>query len=163
MNLETERLNLRLFIKKDENELIKLLNDESVTKWVHLPFPYTKKHADWWIETGSKEKYHFALEEKETNQLLGSLKLSQSGEVGCWIGRKYWNQGFATESIERIKQFGFEELKLDKMWAATQKKNKPVFRLIEKIGFTRVDDKPYYVQGIGDTKVRPHFELANRP
>ena len=42
MTLETERLNLRLFIKKDENELIKLLNDESVTKWVHLPFPYTK-------------------------------------------------------------------------------------------------------------------------
>ena len=73
MNLESERLILRLFIKKDEKELIKLLNDESVTKWVHLPFPYTKKHADWWIKTGSKEKYHFALEEKETNQHLGSL------------------------------------------------------------------------------------------
>ena len=160
MNLESERLNLRLFIKKDENELIKLLNDKSVTKWVHLPFPYTKKHADWWIETGSKEKYHFALEEKETNKLLGSLKLTESGEIGCWIGRKYWNQGFATESIERIKKFGFEELKLDKMWAATQKENKPVFRLIEKIGFTRVDDRPYYVEGVGDTKIRPHFELT---
>ena len=86
MRLESKRLNLRLFIKKDKKELIKLLNDESVTKWVHLPFPYTKKHADWWIEIGSKEKYHFALEEKETKQLLGSLKLTQSGEIGCWIG-----------------------------------------------------------------------------
>ena len=46
------------------------------------------------------------------------------------------------------------------MWAATQKENKPVFRLIEKIGFTRVDDRPYYVEGIGDTKIRPHFELT---
>ena len=163
MRLESKRLNLRLFIKKDKKELIKILNDESVTKWVHLPFPYTKKHADWWIGIGSKEKYHFALEEKETKQLLGSLKLTQSGEIGCWIGKEYWNQGFATESIERIKQFGFEELKLDKMWAATQKENKPVFRLIEKIGFSRVDDRPYYVEGIGDTKVRPHFEILNRP
>ena len=55
---------------------------------------------------------------------------------------------------------GFEELKLDKMWAATQKENKTVFRLIDKIGFTRVDDRPYYVEGIGDTKIRPHFELT---
>ncbi|HIF37044.1 MAG TPA: N-acetyltransferase [Marine Group III euryarchaeote] len=88
------------------------------------------------------------------------MKITPDGEIGCWIGKQYWNQGFATESIERIKQFGFEELKLEKIWAATHKDNKPVFRLIEKIGFSRVNDRPYYVEGIGDTKVRPHFELA---
>ena len=31
---------------------------------------------------------------------------------------------------------------------------------MEKTGFMRVNDRPYYVEGIGDTKVRPHFELA---
>jgi RimJ/RimL family protein N-acetyltransferase len=160
MNLKSERLEFRLFIKTDEKELIKLLNDESVTKWIQLPFPYTKKHADWWIDIGSKEKYHFAIDAIDTNKLVGSLKITPDGEIGCWIGRQYWNQGFATESIERIKQFGFEELKLDKIWAATHKDNKSVFRLIEKIGFSRVNDRPYYVEGIGDTKVRPHFELA---
>ena len=34
---------------------------------------------------------------------------------------------------------------------------------LEKNGFSRVEDRPYYVEGIGNTKVRPHFELLNRP
>ena len=49
---------------------------------------------------------------------------------------------------------------MGKVWAATRKENETVFRLMEKTGFTRVDDRPYYVEGIGDTKIRPHFELT---
>ena len=49
---------------------------------------------------------------------------------------------------------------MEKVWAATRKENETVFRLMEKIGFTRVKDRPYYVEGIGDTKIRPHFELT---
>ena len=102
MALESKRLKFRLFSKKDKNEIIELLNDEAVTKWAHLPFPYTEKQAEWWIKNGSKVKYQFALEEKNTKKLLGSFKISKSGEIGCWIGRKYWNQGFATEAVEKI-------------------------------------------------------------
>ena len=109
MALESKRLKFRLFSKKDKNEIIELLNDEAVTKWAHIPFPYTEKHAEWWIKNGSKVKYQFALEEKNTKKLLGSFKISKSGEIGCWIGRKYWNQGFATEAVEKIKEFGFKE------------------------------------------------------
>ena len=163
MILQSQRLRFRSFIKNDEKELIKILNDKSVTKWIQLPFPYTKKHFDWWINFGSKEKYHFAIETIDTNCLVGSLKITPDGEIGCWIGKKYWNRGFASESIERIKQFGFTKLKLDKLWSATQKENKTVFRLMEKTGFTRVVDRPYYVKGIGHTKMRAHFELVNRP
>ena len=97
---------------------------------------------------------------KENNQLIGGTNITHKGEIGCWIGRRYWNQGFATETIERIKKFGFEELKLEKMWAATHKDNETVFTLMEKTGFSRVKDRPYYVEGVGDTKVRPHFELT---
>ena len=65
MGLESKRLKFRLFSKKDKDELIELLNDEAVTKWAHLPFPYTEKHAEWWINNGSKVKYQFALEQKD--------------------------------------------------------------------------------------------------
>ena len=163
MDLESERLKFRLFSSKDKLELVKLLNDKDVTKWAHLPFPYTEKHAEWWITVGSKNKYNFALVEKNTKILLGSLKITSAGELGCWIGKDYWNQGFATEAVQKIIQFGFDELKLKKIWAATHIDNLAPIKVLEITGFSRVKDKPYYVEGIGNTKVRPHFELLNRP
>ena len=164
MILESKRLIFRLFENNDKEKLITLLNDENISRWMdNVPFPYLEKHANWWIETGSKKKYQYAIVHKESNKLIGSLKITLSGEIGCWIGKKYWKKGYATEAIERIKLFGFSELKLEKLWAATHKNNLAPFELMKKTGFTRVEDKSYYVEGIGKTKVRPHFELVNRP
>ena len=59
MLFESKRLKFRSFSKEDKFDLIKILNDEVVTKWAHLPFPYTEKHAEWWINTGSKKKIPF--------------------------------------------------------------------------------------------------------
>ena len=164
MILDSERLNFRFFKRKDKSRLINLLNDNTVSRLMdNIPFPYLEKHANWWIETGSKKKYQFAMILKKSNQLIGSLKISLNGEIGCWVGAKYFNQNFATEAIEKIKEFALEELKLDLLWASTHKNNYASFRLMQKTGFSRVEDKAYYVQGIGDTKIRPHFELVNRP
>ena len=163
MLFESKRIKFRSFLKSDKNDLITILNDKIVTKWSHLPYPYTKKHAEWWIDTGSKKKYHFALEEKKDKKLLGGIKLTKKGELGCWIGRNHWNQGFATEAVEKIKEFGFNELKLEKIWAATHKDNLAPIKVLSITGFTKVEDRPYYIEGIGNTKMRPHFELLNRP
>ena len=163
MILESKRLKLRLFKNTDKEGLINLLNNKNVTKWMdNIPFPYLEKHADWWIEAGSKKKYQYAIVYKKSNKLIGSIKITINGEIGCWIGSNYWCKGFATESIEIIKKYGFEELKLKKLWAATHKENLAPIELMRTTGFTRVDDRPYYVEGIGDTKIRPHFELLNR-
>jgi RimJ/RimL family protein N-acetyltransferase len=162
--MKTERLILREFNSNDKEELISLLNDKTVTKWMeNIPFPYLEKHANWWIETGSKKKYQYAIINKKSNKLIGSLKITLKGEIGCWIGTDYWKKGFASEAIERIKKFGFNELKLDKLWAATHKDNGAPFELMRNTGFTRIDDKAYYVEGIGNTKIRPHFELTKSP
>ena len=49
--MKTERLILRKFNSNDKEELISLLNDKTVTKWMeNIPFPYLEKHANWWIE-----------------------------------------------------------------------------------------------------------------
>ena len=161
MILESRRLILRKFHIKDKKALINLLNHEEISKWIdNLPYPYLEKHAEWWVKKGSKKKYQFAITLKKKNILIGSLKLSNSGEIGCWIGANYWKMGFASEAIKLIKQFAFDELKLEKLWAATHVMNKAPFKVLEKIGFTRVTDRPYYVEGIGDTKIRPHFELT---
>ncbi len=163
MILESKRLKLRAFEIKDKEALINLLNDEKISKWIdNLPYPYLEKHAEWWLKKGSKKKHQFAITLKEKSILIGSFKISKNGEIGCWIGTNYWKMGFASEAIERIKQFAFNELNLNRIWAATHEDNKAPFQVLEKTGFTQVDDKPYYVEGIGDTKIRPHFELTKQ-
>jgi RimJ/RimL family protein N-acetyltransferase len=164
MELYTQRLILRQYTKDDKETLIKLLNDKEVSKWTErIPFPYTEKHANWWIDKGSKTRYVFAVTSNKNSALIGNVNITAKGEIGCWIGRKYWKQGFATEAISRMKKFGFEELKLGKIWAATREENKAPMRVLEKNGFSRVKDRPYYVEGVGNTRIRPHFELINRP
>ena len=54
-----------------------------------------------------KKKYQFAITKKKSKILIGSLKITLNGEIGCWIGRDYWNKGYATEAVELIKIFGF--------------------------------------------------------
>ena len=118
MIIESKRLRLRKFKSKDKEILIELLNDKEVSRWTErIPFPYKEKHAIWWINNKPENNYVYAIIRKDENRLIGGTNISTKGEIGCWIGRRYWNQGFATETIERIKKFGFEELKLKTIWA----------------------------------------------
>ena len=162
--LHSERLTFREYKNSARETLIQLLNDKEVSKWTErIPFPYKKKHAEWWINHKPENNHIYAIVIKSNKELIGGMNITAKGEIGCWIGRKYWNQGFATETINRLKKFGFEELRLEKIWAATHKENKAPMKVLEQNGFSRVKDRPYYVEGVGDTKVRPHFELLNRP
>ena len=161
--MKTNSLVLRKFNLKDKKELIYLLNDKTVTKWIELPYPYLNKHADWWLNTGSKEKYHYALTEIVSKKLVGSLKITARGEIGGWIGKEYWNKGYAFEAVQKIKEFGFNELKLNRIWAATHKENEAPQIVLIKCGFKSIGEKPYHVEGIGDTKIRPHFEITKSP
>ena len=164
MILKSKRLLLRKFDLKDKKNLIELLNDKEISKWTErIPFPYKNKHAEWWINNVPKNELIYAIVSKGKGNLIGGINITFKGEIGCWIGRKYWNRGYATEAIVKISEFGFDELQLEKVWAATRKENETVFRLMKKIGFRQVNDRPYYVEGIGYTKIRPHFELLNRP
>ena len=164
MKLYSERLIFRKFRSKDKEILIELLNDKDVSKWTErIPFPYEEKHAIWWINNKPKNNYVYAIVRKNGNCLIGGTNITSKGEIGCWIGKRYWKKRFATETVERLAQFGFEEMELEKVWAATHKDNKAPMKVLKNLGFSRVDDRPYYVEGIGDTKIRPHFELTNSP
>ena len=57
----------------------------------------------------------------------------------------------------------FHFLNLNKLWAATHEENIAPIKVLNVTGFTRVENKPYYVEGVGNTRVRAHFELLNRP
>ena len=102
--LHSERLTFREYKNSDRETLIQLLNDKEVSKWTErIPFPYKKKHAEWWINHKPENNHIYAIVIKSNKELIGGMNITAKGEIGCWIGRKYWNQGFATETINRLK------------------------------------------------------------
>ena len=37
-------------------------------------------------------------------------------EIGYWIGKPYWGQGFIPEAVKTLLSRCFDELKLDAVW-----------------------------------------------
>ena len=53
---------------------------------------------------------------------------------GYWILPEYWGQGFATEAVTTLLQYGYNKLKLDKIVATVFPQNTASVRVLEKVG-----------------------------
>ena len=69
-------------------------------------------------------------------------------ELGFWLGKKYWNQGYATEACEMIIDYGFYQLNLDKIWIAHFIDNHKSKRVQEKCNFKYSHTHNYYSNGL---------------
>lgn len=108
-----------------------------------LPEPYPENGAEQWIEhllprQNAGEEYAFAILNAEET-LVGVTGLDdvsdERAEVGYWIGKPYWNQGYATAAARETLQFAFEELELKRVFARPLQHNAPSRRVLEKLDF----------------------------
>ena len=58
-------------------------------------------------------------------------------ELGYWIGKPYWGQGYCTEAARATLDFGFEQLGLNRIFAHHFARNPASGRVMQKIGMTR--------------------------
>ncbi|MDR6552609.1 GNAT family N-acetyltransferase [Paenibacillus qinlingensis] len=156
LNFETHRLSLRLF-KQSDAKMVQVLagNVEVAGTTLSIPHPYPDGVAEAWIENTlrSLEKgdiYTFALVKKENDSLIGCMSLGVSknhkrAELAYWIGQPFWGQGFATEAANRIVKFGFEELELNRIFAAAMTKNPGSYKVMNKIGMKEEGTFPQHV------------------
>jgi len=57
-------------------------------------------------------------------------------DIGFRFFRKYWNQGFATETAHACLKYGFEKKNLTRVVGKAAKENHASIRVLEKIGMT---------------------------
>ncbi|WP_241674988.1 GNAT family N-acetyltransferase [Paenibacillus luteus] len=143
--LTTDRLILRQLEEKDADAMELLIDDYEVARTtLNIPYPYPKGSAVSFIlhraeVAGDGDGYSFAVIHKEKEAFMGSIgmqinKSSNRAELGYWLGKPYWNQGFITEGVRRIIQFAFEELGLHKIHAAAMSKNPASSSVMKKAG-----------------------------
>ena len=74
--------------------------------------------------------------------LVGAVSLridrdDQRAELGYWIGRPYWGQGYCTEAVRAVLSFGFGQLGLNRIYACHFTRNPASGRVMQKAGMSR--------------------------
>ncbi len=141
----TNRLILRPFMVTDAAEVEVLAGAVQIADTTKLiPHPYPSGEALRWIEThqygfNTGEQHTFAVTKKVDGLLLGAIGLHvnfthQSGEIGYWIGVPFWGNGYATEAARAMIEYGFEKLRLNRIYASYFTRNPASRRVQEKAG-----------------------------
>jgi RimJ/RimL family protein N-acetyltransferase len=144
-SLETARLILRPFRLSDAPAVQTLAGKIEIAETtMNVPHPYEDGMAEEWIGTHAAgyeddKSATFAIVLREEANLVGAIGLqidrsANKAELGYWVGRPYWNLGFATEATGAMLAFGFDELRLNRIQARHFGRNPSSGRVMEKAG-----------------------------
>jgi ribosomal-protein-alanine N-acetyltransferase len=159
--LVTERLLLRPFTLADAPTVQKLAGDRAIASTTGtIPHPYKNGMAEEWIGTHqpgfeSGKEAVFAIVLRERGTLIGAIELTinqehERAELGYWIGKPYWGNGYCTEAAREVVNFGFTKLALTRIQATHFAKNPASGRVMTKIGMTYEGCLRQYVKKWGD-------------
>jgi RimJ/RimL family protein N-acetyltransferase len=139
--LRTSRLILRPFAIADAPRVQQLAGAREVAlNTIHIPHPYPDGAAEEWISKHEQRieegEFSFAIDDGE---LVGAIGLHmkrgyERAEIGYWLGVPFWGRGYATEAVAAIIRYGFEELKLNRIYAGYFSRNAASGRVMEKNG-----------------------------
>jgi len=143
--LQTERTMLTLLTEADLPAMETLAREEDTFRYLKFlrimnPDEYTKfLHTKLeQIRTGAG--YHWAVRLKSDGGFIGAVNLNPIRgtshlQIGAQLKRDYWGQGFASELMKRLVEFGIHELGLPAVYGVFEKDNNASRRLLEKLGF----------------------------
>ena len=143
--IETKRLRLRPFELSDAKDVQRLAGDGAIADTtLNIPHPYEDGMAEEWISTHqpkfeSGELLNFAIVSRTSDKLIGAIGLRivprfERAELGYWIGKPYWKNGYCTEAGRAVLQYGFSVLKLNRIHASHLKRNPASGRVMQKLG-----------------------------
>jgi ribosomal-protein-alanine N-acetyltransferase len=143
--LRTDRLLLRPFILADAPVVQRLAGDRDIASTtLSIPHPYEDGMAEQWINTLQEgfergEFVNFAIVLLADGALIGAIGLSlnqahENAELGYWIGKPYWGNGYCTEAARAVLHYGFTRLGLNRVAAHHLSRNPASGRVMEKIG-----------------------------
>jgi [ribosomal protein S5]-alanine N-acetyltransferase len=143
--LETERLRLRPFTFDDVAAVFALVSDPEVARFVRFEAHRTPAETRAFLELVEQcyrrgEPFAWAIVRREDDRLIGSCGfVSQAGEkksaeIGYWLGKRYWGEGYAAEAARALVRFGFERMNLERLEAKCFVENRAGQRVIEKLG-----------------------------
>jgi RimJ/RimL family protein N-acetyltransferase len=156
MQLETERLVLRLPRAEDAPELLDFVGDPEVMRWIGSKpggLSTATEHVERWIgrwQTNGMGPY--VVELKEDGRLLGRVgllvwnvrtwetaSLADAGddagvELGWALARAHWGFGYATEAAKAVRESAYGAHRLERLISLIDPANMRSARVAERLG-----------------------------
>ena len=165
MILNTERLILRPWEETDAESLYEYAKDPEVGPIAGWPVHTSAENSLEIIKNVLSAPETYAICLKEDNKAVGSIGLILNGstdmtdrddecELGYWIGKPFWGNGYVPEAVNELLRHGFENLNMNIIWCGYYDGNIKSKRVQEKVGFVyhhTCNDVP--VPLMGETRV----------
>lgn len=146
MVLKTERLVLRPWAKSDAKSLYEYAKDPDIGHPAGWPAHKSVRDSRWIIRhiLSADETYAVCL--RDDDRAIGSVglikpsqkrvKLSPNEmEIGYWIGKPFWGNGYIPEAARELLRHAFEDLGCTGIWCSWADYNDKSQRVQEKCGF----------------------------
>lgn len=147
MFIRSERLFLRPGWPEEWSELLAAIDDEVLVRnLATVPWPYTAADARAFVSRPQERMLpHFfiTLPTADGAKLIGSAGISRDGdniELGYWIARTHWGQGYATEAARAVLSQA-KALGHTRLVASHFTDNPASGQVLRKVGFCPTGEK----------------------
>ena len=144
--LVTDRLLLRPWEPTDAYDLYENAKDEDVARsagWLHHTSP---EYSLGIIENRLMKPATYAIVPKDVRRAIGSISLmfkndanfpleDNEAELGYWVGKKYWGNGYVPEAAKELIRHGLEDIGIERIWCICRVGNVNSIRVQDKCGF----------------------------
>lgn len=137
------------------NEYLEMVNNYEVQKFIsHNIKEYTYEDELKWVNDKLENKdIIYSMIEKNTGKFIGNIEIMDInngiGEIGISIVPSMQNKHYGTESMKKIIEYGFNELKLEGLELNVYKTNSRAIKCYKNVGFIE--------NGIGKTEEDIHM------
>jgi len=145
--LQTDRLILRKMTLADAKDLFEYAANPEVSKHTNWNTHKSIKDSRYFLNTVA-ERYktsqitEWGIVHKIDKKLIGTCGFVEwnishdRGEIGYALSQKYWRQGYMTEAVMAVINFGFRKMNLNRIEARCQVQNVASSGVMEKVGMT---------------------------
>ena len=142
-----DNLELRQVQYTDSDDIFNTIDTEReyLQKW--LPFvEYTQKLEDTQdylksVIEAPEQQFEYIFTIRKDNKFAGLIgfkctdRLNKKTEIGYWLSEKSQGQGLVTKSVEKLCNFAFEELDINRIQIKCAVGNKSSINIPRKLGF----------------------------
>ena len=146
----TERLQIEPLELRHAAELHAVLSDPEIYRFIPQDPPslgqlerrylYLERRTS---PDGTVQWLNWALRLRETGNLIGTIQATimadKAAMIAYELGPDYWGQGYATEALKWLLDSWTESGEVYSARAYVDTRNKASIRLLERLGFERVD------------------------
>ena len=146
MKFETERLILRRWEESEAEILYQFAKDPDIGPIAGWPPHNNMDESLFVIRTVYRHPEAYAICLKEENKPIGTIELklgefcdfsdrADECELGFWLAKPYWGQGFMPEAVTEMLRHAFEDMGMTKVWCGYYEGNEKSRRVQEKCLF----------------------------